>query len=167
MRQVPMGLESMQRNRFSLMIQYLKFRFKLGKLFREKEKTEQRYMLDQEKLSKNRASLDEKESLYSEERSQVEIHEYEIEVLTTNYFMKLAKSRFIETPDWNDGKAWVESSLDPNRKVLSHSAISELRSKITQYRKERNEQMVPVITAVTGLMGALMGVIALFMSAGN
>ena len=103
-------------------------------------------------------------SLYDEERSEIKIVDYEIEVLTTQYFIDLARTKFIEVPHWEDDTSWVESSLDPNRQVLSNKAISELRSSIMNYKKERNEQLIPLITAFTGLTGALIGIFALFLS---
>jgi len=146
------------------MLEYLKFQYKLNKLFREKDKTRKLYAKSIEELRSKTASRDEFESLYAEERSMMVLAEHEIENLTTTYFIRVAQRKFIEIPVWNDENAWISSSLDPNRRVLSNAAISELRSKIMTYRKERNEQLVPLISALTGLAGAVIGLIALFMS---
>ena len=77
--------------------------------------------------------------------------------------MKPARIKFIETPPWGDQECWAESSLDPNRKVLSNASISRLRSKIIVHRKQRIDQLISIITVLTGRTGARIGIAALFL----
>ena len=144
------------------MIDYFKFHYSLTKFFRKRSKTVRFYQNEISKLRKNKAVNDELQSWYAEQRMEVDIIDYEIECLTTSYYMNVARRKFIEIPEWADKEAWVESSLDPNRRVLSNKAISDLRSKIIKYKKERNEQFISLITALTGLAGVVLGILAIY-----
>ncbi|KXJ49771.1 MAG: hypothetical protein AXW16_02200 [Cycloclasticus sp. Phe_18] len=146
------------------MIQYIRYKYRLFNLFRNRNKTRKVFAGQLKKMRSEKASEDDIYGIYHEENTELKIVDYEIEVLTTEYFVDLAKVHFIEVPRWDDEKAWIDSSLDPYRKVLSNQAISNLREKIMGYRKMRNEQLVPIITSLTGLIGAVIGVVALFIS---
>ena len=143
------------------MIRYLIFKIKINKLFRKREKLQKIYLSYRKDLQCVKGSREEFESLNFDEMTEIGIIDYEIEIITTSYFLRLARLKFIEIPIFSDEKSWVKSSLDPQQKVLSNFAISEIRSKIMKYRKERNEQLVPFITSVTGLAGAIIGIVAL------
>jgi len=95
--------------------------------------------------------------------NEINVIDFEIECITTSYYTKMARMKFVETPPREDKKAWVESSFDPNKKILSNASISELRSKIIKHRKELIDQLISIITVLTGLTGALIGIAALFL----
>jgi hypothetical protein len=113
------------------------------------------------KLAKKRnEGRDEIESLRHEENTELNIIDYEIETLTTSYYLNVARHKFLEIPSRDNNGYWVESSLDPSQKVLSNKAISELRGKIRKDRKEYLSIIAIIISAITGLTGAAIGLIA-------
>ena len=106
--------EKLNLNKYSTMIKYIKFRLKLNRLFKEREKTKKLYSKTQKEIKRNNSSHDERESLIHQEISELNIIDYEIESLSTSYYIDMAKMKFIEIPPFHDKKSWVTSSLDPN-----------------------------------------------------
>lgn len=143
------------------MLKYLIYRFQLRKLFLRRRKNTRLYYKLRKKVKDKNPNHDEIQILLSEERSETDIIDYEIETITTSYYLQLAHYRFIEIPEYNNSELWVESSLDPNRKVLSNKAINILRNAIRDERNARVDIIIKIITTVTGLVGALIGLFAI------
>jgi hypothetical protein len=80
----------------------------------------------------------------------------------SNYLIAKAHRLVIPLPDRSEDNLWSVNS-DTGEAVLTRQGINELRSVIRSEEKARREAIlmwVPAITAVTGLLGALIGVIA-------
>ncbi|MDD2863568.1 MAG: hypothetical protein PHC99_02445 [Methylococcales bacterium] len=139
------------------MIDSLIYRFKLHKLFSQREKISHDFA-QHYKLAKNAS---EERDLWDEEKNELNIIDYEIEMLTTSYYLKIAKRKFLEIhPEY-----WVGTSLDPdnnvlNQRVLSNKAIKALKMEIRADRKENLTMFTSMISAITGLAGVVIGLIA-------
>ena len=106
---------------------------------------------------KNRASSDEIRSLRQREWYEVDLIDDQISDLVTRRFLGIANKYLLPTPK-HDG-AWIESDVTGLRQ-LEPEAIIELRATIRKERKERYEHMLMWVAALTGLIGALSGLIA-------
>lgn len=145
------------------MIKYLHFRIRLRNLFKKRDIYVQEYIKHRQNALKECANIADMESLRYEERSEIGIIDSEIEELTTSYFLKIARAEFLEIPDFNDETFWVESSLDPTRKVMSNKAIDTLRKKVRENRAFWIDHTVKIIAALTGLAGVLIGLFTIIL----
>lgn len=142
------------------MIQSLVYRAKLRRLFSRREKVSRKFVKYFEEAKKSKKGKGDLDGLRFEEETELDIIDYEIETLTTSYYLNVARRNFLEIPTYGDNEYWVASSLDPNHKVLSNKSITELRKKVRAERKEYLGIMVQIITTITGLTGAVIGLLA-------
>lgn len=147
------------------MLEKIQFYFASQKLFRKRDKVQRKFLQYRKDLISNQASTSDLDSLLHEERTEVDLIDYEIERLKTNYYRRICFKNFLELPDWGDDKYWIESSLgDYGGKVLSNLAVSELRSQIAKYKKELYGGYIQIITAFTGLAGVIVAIISVLKS---
>ncbi len=135
------------------MCKYFKHCCKINKLLKKEEKIQSEYL----NLIKN--NKEESEALLAEENIERNIIEYEIETENTMYYLRLSKKKCLEIPDINNEDFWITSSLDQNRKILSNKAINILKKQIHEDRKYYTDLVIQVITALTGLIGVLIGLV--------
>jgi hypothetical protein len=93
----------------------------------------------------------------------------DINVLTTQFYVALARRRFVEVPQGED--MWVVSDTFGSRH-LTAAGITKIRSSLHAEQKERWEifqshtsVLVTLITAITGVLGTVIGVLSFFKSA--
>jgi hypothetical protein len=107
-----------------------------------------------------------------EDREQIELHdmreiqlvEDEIYSLHTNFLIKKANRPIVPTPDWSDDDYWTDSRELGYRYLTAEGTI-KLRAAIRAEKKLRLERILvwaPMIGAITGLVGVLTGLIAIF-----
>jgi hypothetical protein len=100
---------------------------------------------------------------YDEYRSyehNVDETEERILLLTTNYFLENAERLLIPVPS-HDETNWVESKYN-KRRYLTTKGASELRAAIRKEKRERWEQLQVRASLLIGIMGTLIGIIALW-----
>ena len=87
--------------------------------------------------------------------------------LVSNYLQSEANKHFISAPRFNlvDGN-WELSDIS-NRVRLSQDAIRELRSAIRAEQKESSELIRSWLTGLTGLIGVLIGLLAVILGSGK
>ncbi len=117
-----------------------------------------------------KAEMKAKEEHENREYIQALIHEYwsenqlyddEIMDLNTRYLYLKAQNLLLPVPDYNDETIWEVSNIT-GRRNLTNKGVTELRSSI---RKELHERRVGYLTwlaALTGIIGALTGLAAVF-----
>lgn len=92
----------------------------------------------------------------------------EIEIAITDALLTEADKLHISKPSFGDRKKW---NLSAPSRTLSHAGIEDLRSRIRKEKRERQEIIEwwvkvvgGLITILTGLVGALIGLIAILRS---
>lgn len=105
---------------------WLAFQWKRRSLERSIEKISR---LHSEELKKLKSPTHEQlESLHSEFRTEQEIYEDELTVLTSSYLTSVARRMFVPVPEFNvEGGAWVQASTT-GKYHLNAEALSALRS---------------------------------------
>lgn len=100
-------------------------------------------------------------ALTSDYRFEDDIIEDEINMMISRYWISKAQHLFLPTPSKEDPTMWSEASNMPDRKVLTHEGITKIRSQVRAERKEQMEMCLPWLTALTGLIGVLIGLVAI------
>jgi hypothetical protein len=105
-------------------------------------------------------TYEDKQRLHSQFRSEQQLYEDELVVLTTYYLMSIARRMFIPVPEFKtEGGAWEEASTS-GRYHLNAEALSALRLAIRKEQKEKHELWLIWLAAITGLVGAITGLAA-------
>ena len=108
-------------------------------------------------------TYEQKHDLHFEFRSEQQLYEDELAVLTSNYLTSVARRMFIPVPEFRtEGGAWEEASTT-GRFHLNAEALSALRSAIRKEQKEKHELWLLWLAALTGLVGALTGLAAVLL----
>jgi hypothetical protein len=87
---------------------------------------------------------------------------HQIEVLKTEPLVKRALRYDLPIPNWNDEEAW-----EPGWRYLKPDHFAKLRAAIREEEKARREQIlawIPLITALTGIGGVIVAILALLKS---
>jgi hypothetical protein len=120
------------------------------------------YAAQWKEYEQRKADYEERQVLTS-----IEIHEYdeideEIHSLHSQQLVRLAERYFLPVPEFKaEGGEWERTPLN-ERWVLRREALVELRAAIRREQKDRRElrQMNLIwITALTGVIGALTGLV--------
>ena len=140
------------------------FWWKLRRLQRRKEKILASYKRDKDRAARDKKPRDEIENIDRDAMFESDLMDDEIESLASRYLIQSAQSLLLPIPEYSrDGDAWVESKIT-GRFRLTRTAMSTLRSKIRIERKERRESSMLWIAALTGVLGVLTGLIAVWKS---
>ena len=145
------------------MIEYLKYRAKLTKLFRQKEAIRSAYADDIRKARKEGKPSDDIQFLEHSSYFEESMVDEEISILATDNLIRKARRRFVPTPSRDDDGMWEQCDTISNRYVLTSKGISELRSSLRNERKEQVELVVMVLAILTGIIGAATGLVAVIM----
>jgi len=123
------------------------------------KKTQNNKLFSNNKKQNNSSDYADRSELYSEWKYEDDLINFQIELENTTYFSELAQLSFLEIKSYNDTEYWVASSIDPNRKVLSNKAISELKNYRRNELKYFTEQFSQIFTILIGLIGTIIGLI--------
>lgn len=145
------------------MIEYLKYRAKLTKLFRKKEDIRNAYADDIRKARKEGKPSDDIQSLEHSSYFEDSMVDEEISLLATDHLIRKARRRFVPIPSHEAEGMWEQCSNISNRYVLTSKGISALRSPLRKERKERVELVVIILATLTGIIGAVTGLVAVIM----
>lgn len=136
------------------MIEWLKYRWRLNQLNRKVDKEEKSYS---ESMSK--AKGEEKQRLHAEAGSYIVPLLEEISCLKSKRLCQIANRLIVPIPKVQEKPFW-EYSHYTNGYYLSTEGINEVRKRIRQERLERCELVLKWIPAFVGIIGALIGLIA-------
>ena len=142
------------------MIDYLKYRYKIGILNDSRLKTEEAYCRKIKKAREQKKSHEEIESLERDEIFELVMIKEEISILITGYLIKKANKWFVPIPGYNEEKMWEKCNAISDQKVLTTMGINTVKQAIRNELKGRIELFIMVAAALTGIIGALTGLIA-------
>lgn len=145
------------------MIDHLKYRAKLAKLFRKKEAIRNAFAEDIRKAQKEGRPREEIQSLEHQSYFEESMVDEEISILATDILVRKARRRFIPIPPREADGIWEQCNTSSNRYVLTNRGISELRSSSRKERKEQVEFVVMILAILTGIVGAVTGLVAVTM----
>lgn len=146
------------------MLDWLGFRYRLWRLERERrsaEKAGKKTIDAMKKAGVKGDDLDEAEygvfmdEVYFEDRVYGE---------HTRYLLRVAHRLIVPIPSYSDEENWEDSNYDGMR-YLVPGAIHKLRTAIRAEQKLRRETILmwlPAIGAITGLLGVIIGLVAVW-----
>jgi hypothetical protein len=85
--------------------------------------------------------------------------EQSIRLLTTRTLVRTAKRLSLPIPAWKDKAMWEEDYGD---RYLTTLGVQTIRKQIRDERKEKRDSWLPWVCAITGLIGALIGLISAY-----
>lgn len=142
------------------MIEYLKYRAKLDKLFRQKEAVRSAFEQDIRKAQMQRQPREDMQSLKYQAYFEEAMLDEEISILATGYLIHKARRRLLPIPPYETEGMWEQCDKISSCSVLTNNGISELRSSLRKDRKERVELVVMILGIFTGVIGAVTGLVA-------
>lgn len=132
----------------------LKYLWRLRKLQRARARDDRHYDMQIAKAT----SPDEAENLEREAWHVDQDHQHMIGKEQTRRLFVMAERLMVPLPDMNDPKTWND---DRRWGDLSRTAMADLRSRIRRERTEASQFAMGWLSALTGLGGVLVAIIAL------
>lgn len=140
------------------MLTWLNFHKRKRELQRELDRLSAAHAKDLQALES--PTYEDKEQLHFEYRMEEELVEDELMVLVSSYWISVAHRLLIPIPKYEtEGDTW-ERARSTGRYYLTRPALAELRTAIRKEQKERHEVWLLWLAALTGLIGALTGLVA-------
>ena len=137
------------------MIEAVKYKWELRKLNRRHDELSRFYA---EKEAKAKSS-DEKQDIRAEAGSVIVPILEKIDSLQTRRFCRIANRLLVPIPSRNDKEMWSEKHYDYGH-VLTDKGIWEIKKLIRQEKRERREGFSFWLVALTGIIGATTGLVA-------
>lgn len=144
------------------MFKAIKYHRKLHKLFAESDKNDKTYFEEKARLRKRSATQNELLEAHAYASSNNTMIQDEIDTLSTNYWIREANRRFIPIPKREEGEYWEKSILDGESLRLTASGVSRLRDAVRSESRASRELWAIAGTVVTGVIGAVTGLIAVW-----
>lgn len=145
------------------MFEYLKYRAKLAKLFRQKEAKRSAFAADIRKAHKEGEPRKNIQSLEGQSYYEEKMIDEEISILATDQLLHKARRRFVTIPSHSTEGMWEQCEIISTRYVLTNEGISELRSALRKEQKEQVEVVILIFATLTGVIGAVTGLVAVIM----
>lgn len=143
------------------MLNALRYSNQLRQLQASKRRIRKTYKKVYEEAKRNKISGDELAAIDFEEYSEVAMVNDDIWFLQARYLSRKAARYLLPKPPFNEVEGnWIQSQYSGKWR-LSNKALAKLRTEIHNERKHRREYWTSWITAVTGLIGALIGLVAI------
>lgn len=140
-----------------------KYQWKRTRLFARQAKTRDYFNRKIEEARRKSKSKEDIETLRAEAHFEYSYTKALIDELITNHLISIARRVIIELPDYGDETMWKESQYVGHSKLLSEKGISRLRSDVRKERGERKNIWIPWVAAITGLIGALTGLVSILL----
>jgi len=112
---------------------------------------------------KHRVSNDEIASIYATHGPEDSFYEAEIHQLWTRYLQERAERLMLPLPSLDDESSWEKSHVVPGY-LLTRKGIDEVRKSIRNEVQERRSGWLTWLAALTGLIGAISGLVAVVRS---
>ena len=138
----------------------MKYRWRLKRLYAKQKKIRLFYDEALEEAKKEGKAGDDIESLHalaSDEDAEVQ---EKIDQLITFRLLGIANKLIVPVPEHNHEKMWKECHYSLRRKVLTAKGVAKVRKAIRLERRDRRDAYVPLIAALTGVIGAITGLVA-------
>jgi len=146
------------------MFEGIKFNCELLKLQRKRNKIKTFYnkaCLEALGKGESREKLD---GIWQEENMELAFIADDISHLVSQRLLSLADKYLLPRPGFKEKDKWLESQTNPNAYALSPQAISELRSAVRREQRVRYEHIRMWLAALTGIIGAITGLVAVIYS---
>ncbi len=139
------------------MFEVLKYRRQLRKLENQVARMQNSYI-----ELKKKAHGDELAALIAEESSEIVPLFEEIDSIKTRRFRQIANKLMIPLPDYNNKDFWEQRYYGYGQN-LTTKGFWELKKLLRQEDRERREGYMVWIAALTGIIGAITGLMAIIM----
>ncbi|MHA7882763.1 hypothetical protein [Nitratireductor rhodophyticola] len=143
------------------MFDWLQYQWHLFKLQRDLRRTEKAF---DDEFANARAAENRVERIRQVEedkRWEMELVRDEISVLVTRYLIARADKMFLPHPQYGQGKDFWANSRQLGTQYLTPKGITEIRNTIRTERADASSYWVTLLSAATGLVGALTGLVAI------
>lgn len=142
---------------------WITFKIRLFKLDRHKENAYEAVLHEAKAAEKAYGRL-KGEEVWQREAYRVDEWNEEIAWLVTSYLLSKANKRFLPYPSYREGEDPWERGHFTGKRYLTEKGISELRSRIRKEDRERFDLFLKIAAGLTGVIGALTGLIAIMKS---
>ena len=143
------------------MLETLKHRYRLSRLFAEKQRLASAYSAMIREGDKKAGATEERRELISEAAQEQELVDDSINMLVTRDLRRQAEHLFVPLPAYEDQKMWAETT-GGDRRVLTPLGISTVRTAVRAELGQRRESLLKLLAALTGVIGAATGFIAVW-----
>ncbi|HZT34456.1 MAG TPA: hypothetical protein VFA15_00940 [Nitrososphaera sp.] len=143
------------------MVNWFRFRYRLQKVLRNKDRLERSYLKAIRQAEKKPKHPYEADELWAEFFSEKAFYDDEINSLVTGHLCEMASQLMLPVPEHEEKGMWQEAEHRHNRWVLSVKGAAELRAAIRKEQRESREQFVIWASLLTGIIGALTGLISI------
>jgi hypothetical protein len=145
-----------------IMIDYVKYRCKIATLYEQRECLSARCAADIKSAHREGKTRQDIENLRSDYRHEIDELNEDIASLLTAYIISKANRKFVPIPPLQETGMWEQSTIT-QRYVLTASGISKVRSSLRADRKEQIELFLPIVAALTGVIGVATAFVALLL----
>jgi len=138
---------------------YLSYRIALYKLNRKRQKKGEVISKYVEEARRTGGETKAQE-VYESERFDLDMIDHEIQYLQTRYLINKARKNFLDVPPFSEESDLWEHSPFTRKYQLTEKGITQIRNTIRGYEKERREKVAFYVNILFGLLGLLIGLIA-------
>ncbi|MCK4914512.1 MAG: hypothetical protein KAS69_07970 [Planctomycetes bacterium] len=142
------------------MLETTKYHYCLKKLYKEQQKTSNLYSHLIVDAKNKKKPQDEIEKLRSEEMNESQIIDEKIGSLVTQRLCKKADQLMVPIPDYHDEEYWNDMCVYRQGRILTTKGVCEVKKAIRAEKRERREGFVVWMAALTGIIGAITGLVA-------
>ncbi len=149
------------------MFAWIRYRWTLWKLMTEKRAVQKHYAAIYDKGVREKKAQADLRGILEDQFHEVSEVEENITAAISDYLFTLAYRYRVPTPDYSDKRLW-EEARHSSRRLLTEKAMAEFRVAIRSEQKERWQILelrlkvgAAVLTGLTGMVGALIGLVAI------
>jgi hypothetical protein len=145
------------------MLDWLRYRYKLSQLHAEKARTHRRVERSHRRAEQGKNIKDALNNIRSHKWRNDLLIDDDIYQLEADYVQRQAERLLLSVPKFSEVSQYWEKSSFTERWRLSRPTMLELRSAIRTERKESSELARSWLTGITGLLGVLIGLLAIIL----
>ena len=140
--------------------------FELWKLKRSRNRVTKAYAKDLRRLVKNKAPQDERYALEAQEYFELQEVDRMIDIELSDRLFRTANRLDVNIPPLKDGTMWFTDEhtrriwLTPNGRLTTRKLIDEEKGRRFEVTTRWIKLLLPIITAVAGLLGVIIGLVA-------
>jgi hypothetical protein len=138
------------------MLDWLRYRYQLARLHRQKKRIQRGWAKVRAKAKAENKDREELHGIASDEWLETDTVDEDIRLLETRYLTAVAEKYFLPIPEREESDATL-------RYMFTKETINQLRSAIRAEQKERSELARSWLSSITGLVGALIGLLAIIL----
>lgn len=144
-----------------MMISNYKFNNKLKSLQKSRQKLREAYAQDLKSAYKEYKSEEDIQEIRAMEMHEVSMIDEEISMLATTHWISVAEKKALPVPSRDDKNMWKQCHTMSREYVLTNNGITQIRSEYNKLRDSKYHLLFQTIAALTGIIGAITGLIAI------